>query len=332
MYRFIVSFLQGRYQKVCVNGSFSEPYKTLSGVPQGSCLGPLLFILYINDLPNCLPPNVYCTLYADDCKLYTINSPHSMQLALNAVFDWSKKWQMDISFEKTFVMLVGRRHPSNCRFLLGDSEVKITKSFTDLGITYSNNLCFDDHIAKIAKQAYKRSNFILRAFRTRRTTTLFQLFRLYVRPLLEYSTPIWSPSKKHLINTIENVQRSYLKRAFARAGILNLTYREQMSQVNATTLEFRRLIFDQLALFKIVHGIFRINMTSLIKISSFVGRTRGHELKIETDIPRTQQYHDCFLQRSVRLWNTLPTSIVLSSTTTAFAAKLEKSLRAQGLY
>ena len=141
-------------------------------------------------------------------------------------------------------MLIGRRHPSNCRFLLGDSEVKITKSFTDLGITYSDNLCFDDHIAKIAKQAYKRSNFILRAFRTRRTTTLFQLFRLYVRPLLEYSTPIWSPSKKHLINTIENVQRSYLKRAFARAGILNLTYRDQTSQVNATTLEFRRLIFD----------------------------------------------------------------------------------------
>ena len=83
---------------------------------------------------------------------------------------------MDISFEKTFVMLVGRRHPSNCRFLLGDSEVKITKSFTDLGITYFDNLCFDDHIAKIAKQAYKRSNFILRAFRTHRTTTLFQLF------------------------------------------------------------------------------------------------------------------------------------------------------------
>lgn len=145
---FLRSFLLGRSQRVIVNGSLSATYPTTSGVPQGTCLGPLMFLLYINDMPSCLPLEVNCSIYADDSKIYSINNCDALQKALDALLKWSEKWKLDISFEKTSIMCIGRRHPPNCSFYLGHYRLIIEKSVRDLGVTYNDRLSYEKYIEK----------------------------------------------------------------------------------------------------------------------------------------------------------------------------------------
>ncbi|EYB87462.1 hypothetical protein Y032_0262g570 [Ancylostoma ceylanicum] len=122
--KFLKSFLSHRKQYVVVGTSYSYCYTTPSGVPQGTRLGPLMFLLYINDLPECLPTGVCCSIYADDTKIYSVNDHQKIQEALKRSAEWSTQWGLTISLEKSSVMFIGSDPPRDQKLYLGNYELK----------------------------------------------------------------------------------------------------------------------------------------------------------------------------------------------------------------
>ena len=211
----ISSFLKDRTAKVQINDSSSKPYKITSGVPQGSCISPLLFILFINDIGNDLPSSVKFSLFADDMKLWSINNSHDFQVALNKLGEWSNTWKMELAPHKCFTFHLG--YEPTHKFLLLGKEIAISTEIRDLGVEYNNKLEFTPHILSICKKASKVCNFILSSYSTRNIHTLYRLFIVYARPILEYCSTVFSPTSKELINSIENIQANFTRRIFLRS-------------------------------------------------------------------------------------------------------------------
>ena len=160
--------------------------------------------MYIDDLSRALPAEAHCSIYADDSKIYTVNNAGLLQEAIDCLVFWSKQWELDISIEKTYIMTFGS-HPDHT-FTLNGVTLKHTNKIRDLGITYSDKFDFGDYISDITSKATYQSNYLLRAFHTRKPRLLFKLFTVYVRPLLEYCSPLWSPQTRA---NIEKVQKSF---------------------------------------------------------------------------------------------------------------------------
>jgi hypothetical protein len=157
----IQTFLSNRRQRVVVNNESSELKPVLSGVPQGSVLGPVLFILYINDPPDNL--NSVCKIFADDTKIYshTMNSK-VLQNDLLSLFEWSAEWQLHFNISKCKVMHVGRNNPLNTYCV--DSNIYNNLSFVDserdLGVIFDSHLNFDVHIHACINKANKMIGII----------------------------------------------------------------------------------------------------------------------------------------------------------------------------
>ena len=216
---FISFYLSNRNHCTRVGNSLSSFAKIRSGVIQGSCIGPLLFVLFINDITNSLCPGSKAKLFADDLKLYaTIETALGVayfQKCLDIIFKWSKDWQLEISYLKCFIILLDRRlNATFCRpiFKLGDHVLEYKSTGSDLGVNIDEKLSFTDHISKIAMKAHQRSSLILRSFTSRDTNSLVRAFKVYVRPILEYNSQVWSPIAMKDIMAIEKVQKRFTKK------------------------------------------------------------------------------------------------------------------------
>ena len=177
-----------------------------------------------------------------------------------------------------------------------------------------------------------RANFILLPFQTRNINTLYKLFVTYVRPLLEYCTPVWSPSKQCYIDRIEDVQRRFTRRIFSRNGLFEVSYEERLTHLNNNSLLLRRMIYDQNLVYKIIMGHVNIDKDSLFTFSFFNHRTRGHHFRIITGNVRSQHFLQSFLVRVDNIWNDLPQELLLSGSLTAFNRGLEAFFKRRGLF
>jgi ribonuclease P/MRP protein subunit RPP40 len=250
------------------------------GVVQGSCLGPLLFILYVNDI--CKIFNERCTgkLYVDDVKCYTIvelNCDHShLQKCLDDRTVWSKAWQLKISFKKCFMLYLGRQsdypHPE---IYLDNETIARVEVAKDLGVNIDNQLKFDIHIRTIVSRAHQRANLILKCFRSKDISTLVRAFIVYVRPILEYASVIWSP---YLIKDIKLIE-AVLKRFTKRLPNLNrMNYEERLKILGLQSLELRRLQNDLITVYKILFD--KIDVEPNFLIANCNSITRGHSYKL----------------------------------------------------
>jgi len=146
--------------------------------------------------------DVNCKLYADDVKLYTeimsVNDMFCFQDCLDSLYQWSDVWQLSISCQKCCIIDVGKPviASDECRCFLGTEFVREPECVSDLGVTIDKKLCFNEHIANITRKAHQRANLIHRCFTSKNIDLLVKAFKTYVRPMLEYNSPVWSPSLK----------------------------------------------------------------------------------------------------------------------------------------
>jgi hypothetical protein len=240
LYRWIAAWLSNRKQRVVLNGKESSWEAVLSGVPQGSVLGPLLFTIFINDLDVAISDLELLIKFADDTKISRVIRSDAdsagLQLALNRLIDWSVKWGMLFNVKKCKVMHIGRGNGKSDYEMAG-SVLDKTREEKDLGVIVSDTLKPAAQCAKAAKTALSVLGQITRAFRYRDKRTFVQLYKQYVRPHLDFAVQAWSPWLQADITVLEKVQQKAVKMV---SGLRSHDYTERLKELRLTTLTERR--------------------------------------------------------------------------------------------
>ena len=260
--KWIESYLSNRSQMVLYNHSISRVINVSSGVPQGSHLGPLLFNLYVNDLPMCVQ-NCKVFMFADDVKIcysYVAGTETSLiQPDLERFAMWCESNYLCLNTRKCKHMSFSWRQLSMQRYQLNGTELESMTEFRDLGVTVDNKLRFNVHISGIVNKAKSLLGFMKRwskEFVDPYITKL--LFTTIVRPCLEYASPVWDPHYDVYANMLESVQKQFLLFALSHLGWdpdQNLpSYEARLKLIRLPTLRSRRTTANVLFLHKLLTG------------------------------------------------------------------------------
>ncbi len=317
----IIAFLSNRFQCVILESCFSEWLPVVSGVPQGSVLGPILFILFVDDVGAIFSGDLNHQLFADDLKLYSsVESDadaSALQSALDSLEQWCITWQLEVNVSKCHVLHFGKDSLQR-QYHFAGSVIPSSNEVSDLGVTVDPLLSFDSHINNIIRKAYSRVGVLYKGFRSRSPALLVKAFVTYVRPLLEYASNVWSPYLLKHIRGIENVQRRFTKRIFS---ISHLSYSERLAVLGLDTLELRRLRSDLTLYYKIFHGLTHLPRDHL-PADMPPNNTRSGGNRLATPGFSTLSIDNDFFIRCVACWNFLPSRIVDCQSVTVFKNSL----------
>ena len=324
--RWFSAYLVGRSQTVLIDGFSSERKPVTSGVPQGSIIGPFLFLLFINDMPDCIKSST-AALFADDCKVFksisSVQCCESLQSDLSAMHGWSNKWQMSFNSSKCKVLTITRsRSPILFNYHLDGIILDRVGEFKDLGVTFNSNLKFTSHINSIISKSNKLCGVIKRAVGYHAPQKVkVQLYRSLVRPNLEYSTQVWSPHCKNEILSLESVQRSMTRYILNYPGA---SYVERCTTLDLLPLSYRREYLDLVFIFKCIHRLFDVDFSHEFSISSSVNglRSAHNGTLLTNSYTRTELFKASFFNRIPHLWNALAFDIRMSNSLSVFKIKL----------
>ena len=320
------AFLSNRSQVVKVNGTESRSSPVISGIPQGSVLGPLLFVLYINDLPEQVTSSVF--LFADDTKVLrkvtSLEDAVILQNDLEALERWSDKWLLEFNPDKCHVLSLGKfekiRHTHH--YSLCGEELDHVFEEKDLGIIIDADLKFEEHMASKVNKANAIMGLIRRTFSFLDGKLFKQLYTSFVRPHLEYGQAVWSPYLMKHIGMIENVQKRATKLV---DGLNNMEYTERLQILKLPTLVYRRARGDMAELFKHFHVYDRETLSRSFKPRDRSSRHHQYQLmpnKAKDGLRGIQ--NNSFYHRTIDIWNNLPRKVVDAGNINGFKNKLDE--------
>jgi ribonucleases P/MRP protein subunit RPP40 len=281
----------------------------------------LLFLFFVNDLPDVLV-DVFIRLFADDSKLFReLSDPQSsitLQCNLDIFSTWCLDWQISINAEKCSVLHIGKDNPMSMYYV---NDVAITSKSVerDLGYMLSVDLKPSAHIQSIVGKSLLKANLIFKVFHCKDVEFLVKMYIIYIRPILEYASPVWSPYLLQDIDHLESVQRSFTRRI---PGFSSLNYVERLIACNLEPLEIRRIRIDLIMLYKILHCLVVCPFFDFFSLSQ--GITRGHRYKLQKNFSKSTVRQHFFCNRVIDVWNDLPEIVVNSPTLSSFKFELLK--------
>ena len=302
------NFLIGRTQAVYVGDEVSRTTDVISGVPQGSVLGPLLFLLYVQDIESVCSPFCDVALFADDCKFISDN-PYALQRSLDNMINFVATRQLVLSQSKCIHLTITRREPE-WHFSVDGAVIPTAFFVKDLGVTLTSKLHWKPHIVNITKKAFHAAYKILFSFTTNKLSILLLAFKTFVRPILESNSVVWSPHLTENVNRLESVQVFFTKKLFQRCGLKSSGYKDRLSKLNLKTLEHRRLLADLIMVFKILNRQVDIDPNLLFTFKQVNYHLRGHNQQLIRPKAASNTALNFFPSRIIRLWNDLPLHIV----------------------
>jgi len=330
----------------------SEWINVTSGVPQGSVLGPLLFVLYINDLPDKWTNE--SKLYADDSKIIgkevdTNEGVQRVQADLDATNDWVLDWSMQLNESKCVVVHMGGKLNSNKAYTIRKRdgtrvELQSSEGEKDLGVKVDHGLEFRQQIRSATAKAYSMIGMLKNAFVSRDVEIWKNLYVSMVRPHLEYAVSVWSPHLRKDIDALEKVQERVLRIPHELHKLSG--YKERLSAVGLTTLEERRDRGDLIQAYKLINGLEIVSDQCLPKRAHYLKtdgpasalRKRNNlerecfKAKMKNDYSRaTTIRHHFFTNRVVPLWNSLPNYVTSAQTLNAFKMNLDAFMRSHSV-
>jgi hypothetical protein len=290
----------------------------ISGVPQGSVLGPVLFAIYIEDIDEGVCNRML--KFADDTKVIgksvTEEDVRGLREDLEKLREWSEKWQMGFNVDKCKVMYMGKGN-SKAEYKLGNKVLEECNEEKDLGVVISRNGKVEKQCAEAAKKGFKVLGMIARNFVTRRREVILQLYKSLVRPLLDYCVQAWRPYRKKDIDLLERVQKRATRMVEECKG---LDYEERLRRLGLTTLETRRLRADLVEVYKILIGEEGLRrgdfFTGMNGLEELVGggrggmRLRGNKWKLHKRRFRIDCSKYSFGNRVIKWWNKIPDSVI----------------------
>lgn len=313
------SFISGRSQRVIIDGSESCPLSIGAGVPQGSILGPTLFLLFINDLKLTLKNEVI--MFADDTTLFSIvdskddrgNVAKSLNEDLVQVERWAKKWFVTFNASKTQSLIISRHkdrdyHPP-LSFL--NSQVEDVDDIKFLGLTINRKLNWSNHIMSLSKQAGRRTGLLKKASHVLPQSLLTRYYKQSVRSIMEQYSPIWCGSSQRDLHLLDSIQ----KKCVHLCGIS----KENLLKERVQSLSHRRSVAGISTFYKLQRGLAPSALQS-IKPDPFIScRSTRHSTSMMdrgVRIPRsrTTQHQQSYIPLFSRRWNDLPVNLTAVNT------------------
>ena len=321
----IEAFLTGREQVVRVNGELSGAKPVISGIPQGSVLGPLLFVLYINDLPDSVSSNIL--LFADDTKIFRQVSSKSdalrLQEDINVLNNWSEKWLLRFNTDKCHVLTLGKidKIMHTHRYELYGDELDHVFEEKDLGVIIDMDLTFEEHMATKIGKANGIMGLIRRTFSYLDGDTFKKLYTSFVRPHLEYANSVWSPHLRKHIKMLESVQIRATKLV---DGMKSMSYTERLQALNLPTLLHRRQRGDMIQVWKHFNTYDQQTLPSNFRPNPRVNRRHPYQLTWNRPKDGTNGLQqNSFYFRVANSWNLLPKNVVEADNINTFKARLD---------
>ncbi|PIC41786.1 hypothetical protein B9Z55_009079 [Caenorhabditis nigoni] len=268
-------FLTGRTFSVKINDHLGTPSSIIpSGVPQGTVSGPLLFIIFINDLLLELEkiPRLHVAAFADDIKLYSYD-PLAIQTGIDTVVTWSASNSLPLAESKTALLRLGS-HNSSHPFTIVGSTINESLSVRDLGLITDPSLKFAPHINKTTALALLRSKQLLKSFKSNSPSFYTYLFKCYVLPIIEYCSVIYSPPPSSSLSLkLESPLRFFSRIVCQRCNIQYSSYSDRLTTLNMFSIRHRRLKAQLILLYKFLDGTaFFPNLDAHVKFSSSARR------------------------------------------------------------
>lgn len=299
--------MTGRRQRVILRNGYSSWKPVISGVPQGSILGPVLFLIFVNDLPASVESTA--KLFADDTKLYRLISSYDdceiLQKDLNILSAWSRIWLLKFNAVKCVVLKL--REALTYIYTMNGHELKQVTEQRDLGVIVSEDLHPRKHIMQITLKANQRIGIIRRCFSNITQRKISILYTTTVRPLLEYASVVWSPWFKSDIDLLEKVQR----RCLALCD----------DPPDMESLESRRKFTDLVETYKFLQNEYHTNPQTLFSAPP-IRTLRGHEYKLHKGSVKTDIKKFFFTSRVITPWNNLSQDIVAAPSGSSFKHRL----------
>ena len=316
----IQAWLTGRTQRVTIKGKTSGWRRVWSGVPQGSVLGPVLFLIFINDLDSAATEKQTIKKFADDTKVMqvieTAEDAAELQRCLDRLCDWARTWGMAFNESKCHVMHVGLHNPGHVYYMNG-VRLEASEKERDVGVTISSSLKPAQQCQKAAQTASAVLSQITRAFHYRDRHVFLSLYQQYVRPHLEFAVAAWAPWTQADIQCLESVQQRAVR---AISGLRATTYEEKLRELGIPSLQERRIEIDMVQTFKIVKGIDKVECELWFERADSRRPTRSNTVK-HSLVPRRTQHEyrrNFFSSRVVDHWNSLPSEMREARTVSQF--------------
>lgn len=324
----IQAWLCERKQTVVVEGETSKPVNVKSGVPQGTVLGPLMFLMYINDIDDGIKSQI--RLFADDTILYAVikssGDASLLQRDLDKLVEWSKLWQMCFNPEKCKVLRIHRsRNPVLHQYSMEGTVLESVDHHPYLGIELSSNLNWGNHISNIVGKANRTLGFLRRNLGRCPEVIKNQAYTTLVRPRLEYACSVWDPHTQKNSKDIESIQRRaarFVKGCYLRepGTVTNL-----LKDLNWPILQQRRKSSRLTMMFKIVNNLCPITVPEYVHQKSRVTRS-FHPKRFINMGSSSNTYKFSFFARTVKEWNDLPTHLIEEKSIISFKSALAANL------
>ena len=328
----ISSFLSDRTMQVCVDGNISNPRSVDSGVPQGSVLGPLLFLIYINFVGSKLS----CTykMFADDLKLFASvahtsvtsypRTDAALQHDINVLHMTSLSWGLRMNTAKCAVLRFSRKFAGQSQpsYMLDGSPLPVHHSQRDLGVLVDNSLKFHEHVATVVHKASGLCYNFRKSTVCRSAAFMLFLLKTHIRPVIEYASCLWCTGYAEDMRKLERVQRRWTKQV---DGLHDLPYSERLRKLNLFSVQGRLVRADLIQYWKILHGKSTISPEDVFHQPLRRG-TRGHCLKLYVTRATSNVRQRSFSHRRVAIWNSLPEEVVTAPELSTFKRLLAQAL------
>ena len=328
----------GGWAAVSLQDVASSSRGVTSGVPQGSVLGPILFLLYVNYLPSYI--TCKCKFFADDLKIYMevryeteaelANDMSVVQADIDKIVSVAASWGLKLNSTKCNVLRFMRGRASRivggfggiCEYHINNSNITFAQTCRDLGIMVDSELKFHAHIKSIVGKASGISSNILSSTLCRSPEFMVSIYIAHVRPLLEFSSCLWNVGYILDSKLLEGVQRRWTKQI---DGLSEVPYHERLRRLNLYSVTGRLLRADMIKYWRIFHDESPLEPNDLFVLSPNVG-TRGHRYKLSNIRPSLECQRRSFGNRRVALWNSLPDALVSLTSLDAFKKALHNRL------
>lgn len=310
----ISSYLSNRMQYVSVESSCSKSLPVTSGVPQGSVLGPLLFLIYINDIVNVITHPVQIRLFADDCILFNEITCHEDQIKLNSnpldVHTWCTKSNMQLNAEKSvFMKITKKKHSLSFSYELPGQLLFKVIAYKYLGVTITNKLSWNEHVSNICTSSFRKLCLLRHKLKLAPPSIKLLAYTSMVRPKLEYACSVWDPHKQKNIEALEMIQRKAVRFIYSKYRMTD-SPTNLMKEHGIQTLQARRKIERLKFLHHLKTNKLGINPDQYIQPLTARRTRHRHSASLTPYSGRTNVFKFSFFPRTISEWNDLPISAI----------------------